>query len=504
MTSVWTIDADRAVGHPPLHGRITVDAAVVGGGITGLSTALLLREAGLKVAVLEAGRIGRGNTGGSTGNLYATVSSGLAALADKWKSEAVREAVALRSAAIDLIEENIARHSIDCDFARCPLYTVVADDQQQVAWLIDEHAAARAAGLAANLLDAAPELPFAVRRVLRIDGQAQFNPLHYAQGLAAALVRRGAAVYEGSAVTAVDAGQGLLSTDAGEVHAAQIVFASHTPKGFNIVQAEMETYREYGVAGEVGSVACTDGIVWIRDDAQSIRRYRHHGRDYLIAVGEKHKTGHRGLDEGHQQRMQDYLRRRFGEIECSHRWSAQQYVPADGLPYIGRSGHDNVFIATGFSADGLVWGTVAAEIIAGLVQQQTPAGSELLSPRRFTPVKSARLWAAESAEVVRHLVGDRLSASELDSLAQLQPGEGRIVEFEGHKLAVYRAPDGQLSALSPVCPHMKCLVAWNAVEASWDCPCHGSRFRTDGSVIEGPALQPLQARSVLGDAAAGL
>jgi glycine/D-amino acid oxidase-like deaminating enzyme/nitrite reductase/ring-hydroxylating ferredoxin subunit len=495
MASVWTVGSGGSVGYPPLAGRLKVDVAVIGAGITGLTTALLLREAGLRVALLEAGRIGRGNTGGSTGNLYGTVSGGLAALRDRWNADTVRDVVALRMAALDLIEETVARHGIDCEFARRPLYRVVASDLRQVPGLVDEHEASREAGLDAHLLDAVPELPFPLRRAMRIDGQAQFNPLRYAQGLAAVLSQRGGAVHEGSTVISVDAAEGLVGTADGEVRADHIVFASHTPKGFNVVQAEMESWREYGVAAETGAAADgAEAILWINDESLSLRRYRHAGRRYAVAVGGKHKTGQAADGDPYQQ-LDAALRERFGIGDVSHRWSAQQYVPADGLPYIGRSANSNVFIATGFSADGLVWGTLAGQIIAGLVQDREPAGSELLTPWRFTPAKSARLWASENAEVVKHLVGDRLSGAELDRLDDLPPGEGRIVDIDGEKQAAYRAEDGRVTLLSPVCPHLKCHVAWNPLETSWDCPCHGSRFRTDGSVIEGPALQPLARRA---------
>jgi Rieske Fe-S protein len=176
----------------------------------------------------------------------------------------------------------------------------------------------------------------------------------------------------------------------------------------------------------------------------------------------------------------------------SHRWSAQQYRSADRLPYIGRSGHDNIYAATGYGADGLVWGEVAAEIICSLVMDQETANGRLFDPRRFTPVKSAKSWVAMNAQVARHLTIDYFTLDKLKDLDDIPAGEGKVVSVDGEKLAVYRGPDDTFTVFSPVCPHLKCIVKWNAADLSWDCPCHGSRFATDGSVIEGPSFAPLK------------
>lgn len=488
MRSVWMMGANESGRHPALASTIEVDTVVVGGGITGATTALLLAEAGQKVALLEAASIGASSTGHSTGNLYGTLSSGLSALRKHWSAEVVRDMVALRLQAVDRIEQTVARLAIDCAFARRPLVTCVAGNSDGLlSGLQEEFDAAAEAGLAPHWIDAMA-LPMPASRAFQIDRQAQFNPFQYTRAVAQAAAERGVLVHEHSAVVQVDPDAGRVVTASGEVHAQQIVLATHTPIGFNLVQAEMPVYRECGIAATLSQGPYPEGIFWVRDVFRSVRSYHAPAGDYLVVVGEKHKPGHE--EPAEYEALRDYARAHFAVADFTQAWSAQQYRSADGLPYIGQSGHDKVLIATGFGADGLVWGTVAAQLIGELVHGRESEASERLTPRRFTPLKSAKNWAAETAVVLKDMV-HRLSPAEVKDLTDVPAGEGRIAAFGGHKCAVYRSPEDELSVLSAVCTHLKCLVRWNSAAISWDCPCHGSRFRTDGSVIEGPALHPL-------------
>lgn len=490
--SVWIDELPLSPRFAALSGSLAVDTVVVGGGIAGLSIALALQEAGQRVAVVEAGRCGAGNTGNSTGNLYGTVSGGLATLRKKWNDDVVREVAAWRTQAIERIEASIATHGIECGFARRSLVRAVAgDDAKALKDLDQEFEASQIAGLSPRWLTKSEDLPIEVNRALQIDGQAQFNPYLYATGLARALQGLGVSIFEGSRVVHLDAGEGVVRTGSGEVRARHIVLATHTPPGFNLVQAEMEVYREYGVSATLNSGRAPECVLWVTDEGRSLRT-DDDGR--LVVVGEKHKTGEPEPGADYLQRLRDWAASRFDVDAHVHSWSAQQFKSADGLPYIGKSAHDNVLIATGFAADGLTWGAVAAAVIADIVAGNESDAISRLAPRRFTPLKSAGVWASENATVVKHLVGDRLTHADIDRLATVNPGDGAIVELDGKKHAVYRGDDGTLSVLSPVCPHLKCHVAWNAAETTWDCPCHGSRFRTDGSVIEGPALSPLENR----------
>jgi glycine/D-amino acid oxidase-like deaminating enzyme/nitrite reductase/ring-hydroxylating ferredoxin subunit len=496
MAAVWHVANIKEEDYPSLRENIETDVAVIGGGITGLTVALQLAEAGKRVVVLEARRIGEGNTGNSTGNLYSTVAKGLHSIREKWGDEAIKDVVRSRAEAIDLMESLVERFNIDCQFYRRPLYRILTNDAPEALQSLDrERDALRCSGL--NTSEVENSLfSNAVHRGLKVEGQAQFNPLRYTQGLAGAASELGATIHEHSPVRKIDYDRNLLKTDAAEIQARHIVHATHTPKGVNLLQTGMEPAREYGVSARIDNSPLPKGIVWVLDPFHSLRSYHYNGQEYLVAVGEKHKVGGGTLGQGYYDRLRDYLKEHFQVQAFEHQWSAQQFSSADGLPYIGKMrGADNAYVATGLAADGLTWGTLAGTIISDLIRGRDNPWSERFDAKRFTPGKSLKGWMKENAHVTKHLVSDYLNPERIKELDEVKAGEGKVVSLDGEKLAVYRDNAGQFSVVSAVCPHMKCIVHWNAADTTWDCPCHGSRFGKDGAVIEGPAFGPLEART---------
>jgi glycine/D-amino acid oxidase-like deaminating enzyme/nitrite reductase/ring-hydroxylating ferredoxin subunit len=492
-TSIWRRTATGA-GFAMLSGDTTCDVLVVGGGITGTTLALLLAEQGRKVVLLEAGEIGSGTTGHSTGNLYVTTSDGISQIASDWDEDVAREVVQQRKAAMDFVEMQ-ARHNVAARFTRCPLvlYTRFSSDQQQVE---DEFQALQKAGCLVRLTDTVPGgLPPPSGKVMVLEDQAQFHPQAYVQDLARRAQQAGASVHEHSRVIELDASARTAITATGSVKAAEIVLATHSPKGFHFVHAEMPVHREYVIAYEAGTVDPGPGIFWWQgDEGLSIRIVDTGEQRYLVAAGTEQKVGTHNAKAALmvvQQMASSYL---APGAEVA-RWSAQNYRSHDGLPYIGRD-HTGCFIATGFSTDGLTWGTLAARGIAAQLQGNSDPFLDRCAPGRFTLAKGAGTIVEENLTTAKALVQDYLTKSQHEHLSSLSPGDSAIVEADGESFAAYRAPDGELFACSPVCTHMGCKVRWNSVETSWDCPCHGSRFRPDGTVIEGPAVAALKRKQL--------
>jgi Rieske Fe-S protein len=325
---------------------------------------------------------------------------------------------------------------------------------------------------------------------LIIDHQAQFHPLNYVQRLAEKVSRGSCRIFENSPAIEIDAGNEIVRTEHGTLRAPHIVLATHSPKGFHATQAGMVVHREYGVAVRLGSGACPPGIFWGRGaQRHSVRSVETDDGQLVLVIGEAHKTGLHDAAASLQM-LESRARELFDVREVAFRWSAQNYQSPDKLPYIGKD-ISGCYIATGFATDGLTYGVLAAGLIADEILGVENPTAELFRAKRVAPLKSAKGVAEEVGTMAKSLVRDYMTKREEAECSQLRPGTGALVEVDGRNVAAYRDRAGVLHAVSSICTHLGCKVHWNSVETSWDCACHGSRFNTEGAVIEGPALRPL-------------
>lgn len=492
--AVWSATAVKN-SFPALTSDIEVEVAIVGAGITGLSTAYRLAKAGKKVAVLEAFQPGMGTTGSSTGNLYAPIDEYLFSLKTKHDEETMRKVARSRMAAIDFIQERVAEYSIDCEFMRVPWYLFTTPETSSMDKVVEkEREAAEAAGLTVS--NKAPEgFPYQVEEIANVANQAQFNPLAYVQQLALAIESVDCQIFVNTQVTGVKHGSPcILHTRQGKIKAHKVVMATHSPKGIYGVHTAMEPYREYALAVRLKGGLPDPGVYWHVQPGPhySVRPYRTEEGNFLLVLGEPHKVGNKVNNEKNILKVEQYLRSNFDVESIEYIWGAQNYKGADNLPYIGTSPLEkNIYIATGFAADGLVYGTLAGMIISDDILGRKNEWAKIYDPRRFTPLASAGKFAKENITVATNLLKDYLFYGDARALKEIHPGEGKTVKLNGERLAGYRDLGGKLHLVSAICPHMGCIVHWNNAEKSWDCPCHGSRFGIDGKVLEGPAYHDL-------------
>jgi glycine/D-amino acid oxidase-like deaminating enzyme/nitrite reductase/ring-hydroxylating ferredoxin subunit len=495
--SVWTDDTDTAPRHPRLAGKLRVDVAIVGAGITGVTAAVLLKRAGKTVAIVEGLRVGKGETGKTTAHLTSILDERYHSLSDKFEPGGARAVHESQRAAIERIERFVHELAIDCELERLPgyLFTERADGVDAIE---KEAAACRELGIPAALTSSVP-LPFPVARALRFEDQGQFHPRKYLLALAATVPGAGSEIYEDSQVLEVEEGEPCrVITADGEVMADHVLVAAHVPITNRIfLHTKIAAYRSYVVGALLEGVGPA-GLFWDTEDPYHyIRTHRlTEGGHVLIVGGEDHKVGQEPDTSAPFVRLEQYLRQRFGHLPIECRWSGQIIEPVDGLPYIGRNAlSSRIHVATGYAGQGMTSGTLAAMILSDQVQGWKNPYSELYDATRIKPIAGAREFVRENVDFPAHLLRDRLQRDDHPA-ASLPVGEGAVLTIEGDRLAVYRNHAGELSAVSPVCTHLGCLVNWNTTEKSWDCPCHGSRFDPHGRVLNGPAVVGLQARKL--------
>jgi glycine/D-amino acid oxidase-like deaminating enzyme/nitrite reductase/ring-hydroxylating ferredoxin subunit len=488
----------------PLAGDRQVDVAVIGAGITGITTAWLLKRRGRRVAVIEAAEVGSGETSRTSAHLTAVLDGRLSRLASRFGRDNAVVAVRAHQAAIDWIDTTARALGIDCDFQRVPGFLYCDDeacrpDGEDGRSLLDAEAdAAQMLGLQVRRVPSAP-LPFATGPALRFEQQAQFHPRRYLRGLVDALASDGCEVFERTRVLSVEDGEPCrVETERGTVTANAVVVASHVPVVNKVfLHTKLEPMRSYLMAVSTGQPH-PEGLFW--DLASPYHYWRNvhlDGQDLMLVGGGDHKVGEIEDTEGAFRELEAYVRQRLGRANVSARWSGQIIEPVDGLAYVGRNSMStHVFVATGYSGNGLTGATAAAMILCDEVDGSAHPWSDLFAATRVKPVAGARAFMRQNASAARHLVTDRFRTLTPDLVASLPAGGGQVVEYKGEKLAVYREPSGALRALSAVCTHLGCQVTWNNAEQSWDCPCHGSRYAPDGAVVNGPAVRPLERRDL--------
>lgn len=494
--SVWE-KVSRPPAYPALTQDMQTDVLIIGAGITSMTAGIELVKAGLKVTVVEALRAGDGTTGYSTGNLYIPVQPFYQHIRSKFDKEIARSVAHSRKEALDYIENTVKEYDINCHFSRRPDYIFVENRSQD--FLEREFEALKETGVAVEWVQNIP-FPTKAKRSIHLPHQARFNPKTYIDGLAKAFIALGGQLFEQTEIKSAEEKNGrcIACTDRYSIVARHMIMATHTPKGIHVMQMMAAPYRSYVVAAKLTDGKYPNGH-FINADPNgyviSTHAVRNKELDMLMVAGEHHKTGQASHHdaEHYYQNIERYMRAHFPVEEILHRWSAQHYQAADDIPYIGLANNHtkNFYVAGGYFADGLTYGTVAGRILADLIQGKNNPYAKTYNATRFTPLASVGKAIKENLNVLGEYLQDLPGHHDAARFSSIQSGQGGIVEVQGEKWAAYRDDKQKLHVVSAVCTHMKCIVQFNNAEKTWDCPCHGSRFGIDGNVLEGPAWEPL-------------
>jgi glycine/D-amino acid oxidase-like deaminating enzyme/nitrite reductase/ring-hydroxylating ferredoxin subunit len=496
--SVWIDTGPDQPALPRLERHLRTDVVVIGGGIVGITTALLLKEAGVRVVLLEAGRLARGVSGHTTAKVSSQHGLIYSRIGSSFGADAARAYGSANQAALEWIARRVRDDGIDCDFRRRPSYAYVSSggDRSRIE---DEAAAAAAAGLPASLVETTP-LPYGVEAAVRFDDQAEFHARKYLLALAGRLPGGGSEVFERSHAVEVDDDEHrVVKTPGGRVTADHVVVATHYPfLDRSFAFARVHPQRSYALVCRIAG-APPDGMFISGDSpTRSVRAVPLGGEELLLVGGEGHRTGSGGDTEERYRRLERFAREHWDVESVDYRWSAQDNTTIDGVPYVGRvtPRSTRVLMATGFAKWGMTGGTAAALLLADLILGRDNASAGLFDPNRVKLRAAAPRFVEENARVALRFAGDRIAKRGTRPIESLEPGEGDIVRLESERVAGHRRDDGTLVAVSPNCSHLGCQVSWNRAERSWDCPCHGSRFSPEGEVLQGPAVHRLERKPI--------
>lgn len=495
--SYW-VSSTTEPSYPALDESIEGDVAVVGAGIAGISTATFLAEDGYDVVLLEANDLAGQTTGHTTAKV--TVAHGLRYdyLVNTFGKEKARLYADANRTALEEMAARVDEGDVDCDFTRASAYTYVESDEKREK-VKDEVEAAQTLGLDASFETDVPA-PVDASAAIRYDDQAHFHPRKYLLSLVESFDQQGGRVYENTRVTGMESGSPhRLRTSGGQIEADDVVVATHYPFYKRLLYS-MRTLpgQEHIITADVDGEPPEDLYYSAGSQSHSFRPVPTDDGQMLLVEGRKHPTGVGGDTMELTRKLQSYATSHFPVEAINHRWSAQDYMTMDRVPYIGTISpfSDSVYVVTGFGAWGMTHGTVAGLLLRDLVAGRDNEWASLYDPNRVPPVKSMKRLPMAGKKMMKQFIRGKRRPDSESQRPDLDPGEGEVVNLDGETLGVYRDRSGEWHTVEGTCPYSGCVLTWNGGGESWDCPCNGSRFTVEGQVFDGPAQEDLRRRDI--------
>ena len=490
--SYWEASEDL-LNKTALDNSIETDVCVIGGGISGLTTAYLLTKAGRRVIVIDDGAIGGGETCRTTAHLSNAIDDRIYRI-EKWHGEEkAKLAVDAHTQAINEIERIVAAENIDCDFLRVDGFLIEAKDGEDD--LNEELEAAHRAGFTdVEFVSRAPVQDFETGECLRFPRQGQFHILKYLSGLAKAIEENGGKLFSNTRAvewTGEDAPE-VKTADGKTIRAKSIVLATNYPI-MSKMFAKLPAYRTYVIGARVPKNSIERCLIWDTADPYIyVRTQPEDEYDVLIVGGEDHRTGQDDNPDEHFGKLWQWTQKRFPQAEeIFYKWSGQFLETHDGLAFIGRfsSSEPHVYLITGDSGMGMTHGTIGGMLVSDLILERENPWTEVFEPSRLATQSITEAVPEIISSTVPYV--DWITGGDVSLVEEIKNGEGAIISRGMTKIAAYRDENGKLFERSAVCTHLGCIVRFNSLEKTWDCPCHGSRYGVDGHPINTPAFAPL-------------
>jgi len=483
--------------YPTLKEALKVDVAIIGGGITGISCAYMLNKEGVKTAIIEADRIVQGTTGHTTAKITSQHGLIYSKIKNQMSEEFAQQYADANESAIRMIEKLAHDYQIECDYTPQSAY-IYTLQSKYVDKISDEAKVASSLGINATFLEKMP-LSFPIKAAVRFDHQAQFHPRKFLLALAKNYINSGGNIFEQSRVVDIeeaDGGYVIMTNQGKKVTAKKLIIASHYPcyNKPGLYFARIHEEMSYVVAIKAKENYPGGMYIAAEESGHSFRNQMSDHGELILVGGEQHKTGQGEDTSKNYEALIDFSNETFTVEDIPYRWSTQDCMTLDGLPFVGHftSKTPNMYIATGYGKWGMTNSIASSMILRDLIVRGKSPWQDVYNPSRLTISASAKNFVVQNLNVADQLIeGKILPLPEPD---ETKPGKGAIIEANGKRAGAYRDEQGTLHVVNTTCTHMGCEVNWNSAERSWDCPCHGSRFSHEGDIIEGPAVKPLDFR----------
>lgn len=492
LKSYW-ITSTPETSYPTLNEDIKVDVAIIGGGIVGITAGYLLKKKGTKVAIVEASRIVQGTTGFTTAKITSQHHLIYDKIIASMGMNIAKQYADANESSIGFIENITRELNIDCDFQRLPAY-MYTRKQACIKDIEKETEATLQLGIKAKYIDKLP-IDLDIKAALVFENQAQFHPRKYLLPLAETIPGDGSHIFENTEVIEIEKGNliTIITNKGKKIIASKVIIASHFPcyDGLGLYLTRLKPQRSYVIATSIKEKFPNGMFINVEEPGRSLRA-QNDGENQLVLVGgEGHKTAHGGNTQKHYENLQKFAQSIFSVKDILYKWSAQDYLTLDNVPYVGKltSGEENIYVATGFGEWGMTNSTAAARLLTDIILGKDNPWKEVFNPsRQFTGNAYKKLFT-ENFDVVKELIISKIKSG--DTEINIEYGEGKIVELDGDKYGAYKDNEGSLHIVDITCTHVGCELKWNNAEKSWDCACHGSRFTYDGEILEGPATHKL-------------
>ncbi|MEG0073160.1 MAG: FAD-dependent oxidoreductase [Clostridia bacterium] len=498
MESYWIKSTEKKeANYQKLEEDITVDVCIIGGGITGITTAYYLNKEGLDVAVIEQDKLASKASGKTTGKITSQHGCIYKHLLDTFGEELARKYLYANQKALKNIEKIILEEKISCDFKKETAY-VYTTEYIQLQTLKDEIEALKAidSTFPCNYLEEIP-MQKDILGAVSFNNQAQFHPRKYILSLANIISQKGAKIFENTKALSIkkQGEQYCISTKEGKIKAKNVVVATQYPfKNFpGMYFIKMYQSTSYAILAET-SMPLLEGM-YISENVQtrSFRTVKDGNKELLLAVGSDHKTGINIDLNSAYTNLEDEIKTIYQDAKIKYKWNTQDCITLDKVPYIGEfsSIMQGIYVATGYNKWGMSTSNIAAEIITDKILNRVNKYEDIFKATRLNVVKNHTPFSNMVKQSFKSLVTEKMKIKE-ENLQDIKAGDGKVIIKDNKKVGVYKDPKGKIYLVNPVCTHLGCLLVFNNLEKTWDCPCHGSRFTFEGKCIYGPSNKDLE------------